>query len=259
MGLGNRVSMDRGGLARSSAGEEVPACEEAAANAPGNQIQHKEFEDFLEGYFEEVDEDKFNRIISRTEIDETQLARAEKGEGGRWRWDSAVRGLVGCLVDDGNILEDFNELVREARKNTETVGDEDLFDAEEILELLSPDGGADLARLYREQVSINNRRKEVLRAKLEERLVYQGCWMVLRAIDSDVEELLRAKRGNRRGREGPEERLAEAVGRRQEFLELFCDSLLLEDDYMGHKDLFEAGKDVDARRYGIEPYDYFCS
>ncbi|AFN83882.1 hypothetical protein EROM_100660 [Encephalitozoon romaleae SJ-2008] len=240
------------GLLEHNGGEALNGGREAMGHM-ASQIPYNEFETFVEDYFPEVDEERFIKATSKTIIDEEWLEDIVEHEKEYTR-ESIIRGLVGCLIDDGDVLGGCLE-------DSDEDGDvefnaEDYLEVEEALRSFSSRNVEDLIRLYRKQVTINNKRKEVLARKLRERLAYQGYWMVMRAIDSDMEGLLTKKKGKKKKKEGGEEKMKEILERRSEFIELFKDISMLEDDYKDYEDLFDPKENVDAHEYGIIPYDY---
>ncbi|CAD25798.1 hypothetical protein [Encephalitozoon cuniculi GB-M1] len=247
-----RKHSEEDGLLRSTRAE-ISGEDGRVAGPVANQIQHSEFEAFLESYFPEIDEEKFVKAVSETVIDEEWLEMVSRGES-QSRREATVRGLVGCLVDDGDILDDCRRFLDErASSGTEEEG---LLEMEEML--ASSSGSVEhLIKMYREQVAVNNRRKSLLGKRLRERLAYQGYWTVLRAIDYDIESLFVKRKRKRKKKEGVDEKVRQALERRSEFVELFRDVSLLEDDYKDYEDLFDPTEDVDVDGCGIRPYDYF--
>lgn len=240
-------------LGRLKGGETLNGDREEMGRMAG-QIPYNEFEIFVEDYFPEVDEERFIKATSKTIIDEEWVESVVEHEKEYTR-ESIVRGLVGCLIDDGDALGECLEAFDE--DGGVEFNAEDYLEVEEVLKSFCSRNVEDLIRLYRKQVAVNNKRKEVLEKKLKERLAYQGYWMVLRAIDSEMESLLSKKKGKKKKKEGGEEKMKEILERRNEFVELFKDISMLEDDYKDYEDLFDPKENVDAHEYGIIPYDYF--
>ncbi|WEL39648.1 hypothetical protein PFJ87_10g00960 [Encephalitozoon hellem] len=218
------------------------------------QIPYGEFEAFVENYFPEVNEERFAKVVSKTIIDEEWLRDIVEHEK-RCARESMIRRLIGCLIDDEDAPEEHSETVD--GEGAVEFDVEDYLEVEEALESFSSGNVEDLVGLYKKQVNINNKRKEILEKKLRERLAYQGYWMVLRSIDSEMERLLLKKKGKKKKKDGEKEKIREILEKRSEFIELFKDVSVLEDDYRSYEDLFDPEENVDCRRHGIMPYDYF--
>ncbi|KAL7344879.1 hypothetical protein P7C64_10s3g16960 [Encephalitozoon intestinalis] len=231
---------------------EISDGDSAAIENTSRQIPHSEFEAFLKDYFAEADEKKFNQTVLRTPLDEEWLEEIV-GKETECAREAMIKGLMGCLIDEGDILNGFSEVLEEEGSAEMEV--EDCIEVEKTLRSFSLENIRDLVRLYKEQVSINNKRKDLLRKKLKERLAYYGYWMVLRAIDSEIEDLVSREKGRKKGIE--EERAREVLEKRSEFMELFKDFSVLEEDYRNYEDLFDPKENVDASRHGVFPYDYF--
>lgn len=236
-----------------------------AAEKTIDQTSHQDFINFAESYFQEMNEERFNRVVSPTEIDTKWLDEMLSYEKCYDKHQEVmVRNLTGCLIDqeeisvpdaDGNLFYG-DEMVGAAVFD----GDDGctFFSQNSVLEAFSTNYIDNLVQMYKRQVAINNSRKEILAKKLRERLVYPAYWAAMRPIDTEVDNVFaKRRRYKKRKIEPDDEPIREILEKHERFTELFSDVAKLEEDYTSYEDLFSLDENVDAKVYGVEPYDYF--
>lgn len=212
-----------------------------------NQVPHQEFAGFCEDYFEEIDAECFERLVLPTEIDDDWLCRIAGLDGEYEEHHSIlVRSLAGCLVEESMDGGD-----------AEGGGEPEFFVENKVLDAFSNGHIERLAEMYRRQATTNNSRRRVLGEALRERLVYPAYYNAMRMIDGEIEAMYVKKKKSKKKSDLDEDAMREVLEKRAEFYALFGEIGAQARDYEGFRSIFDAGDDVDARMYGVEPYDYF--
>jgi hypothetical protein len=148
-----------------------------------NQISNNEFNEQIEGYFVDIDEDKYNYFIIETEVDENLLQPILDVNTNFYslkREISLMERLSGALITHSNtevnkLLDTFEPEKNFNLKGVKSVKDNmpilEFFKTNNVLESITEEeipteefgNIKDIFNLYKEQVEINNRRKRILK------------------------------------------------------------------------------------------------
>lgn len=227
-----------------------------------NLISHQEFTAFIEEYFAEINEERFNRLTSPSEIGHIWINKVTGFDKCyEEHHDTLVRNLTGCLIASEDMSASDPDGISgrvDTVKGTVSSNDcgSEFFVRNRVLEEFRDNYVEGLVEMYRRQVEVNNSRKRALGEELRKRLLYPAYWDAMRMIDVEIDNMFAGKKRCKRKSDCDYELMEELIEKRESFDNLFHDVSRLSEDYREYGNLFEPADNVDPRSYGIEPYDY---
>ncbi|KAF7684656.1 hypothetical protein TCON_0147 [Astathelohania contejeani] len=169
-----------------------------------NQISYQTFKDYINRYFAEIDEQKYERITKQTELDSEFLNNKiheflevayQKKEISIF--DRLINSLVHRdfpLTDIPEYEDDFSlDLSDDSTEETEIICNiqpQEIYKSEELINKEKTLKNAiKNIELLKQQVLINNARKEIIKDILKKKLAYQGFLSLKKQLYDKFEKL----------------------------------------------------------------------
>lgn len=271
---------------RESAGK--PASENTEANAKANpdkkrtnigkieknvrenrskapQLSSEEFKAFTDSFFEEADSDLFNAV---TLTNETNIKEMEELVGRKSRSRSWITRMLEKEIEDAFIFGDFKQgSTSEDRLSKDDLREltREIFDIlMKEVDMLKQDGASTFFRkvssLLKQQIEINNRRRNILKTILKERLRTHAYFYTLRILESDFESMFVSKVRNKRlkkARDAGCQELRMLAGQINEFKSRYGDVCDYKCNFADFSDSLDTDVNVDVQPFGIDNDQYF--